>query len=150
MEKSGKMKKVYLFGRITRILFLMCLGFLLYAFVDMCIQSDFAIKNILFLLLVVFFVAFGVFWIYLPGVKIDRVNGNVKLILGLSSDHIYERRMDDIASLDVEKEANIGMHFIIHYKSGYSQKMFYRFYRASFIEQMQFKRIKRELAMLKF
>jgi hypothetical protein len=144
------MKKIFLFGRITRIFFLMSFGFLLYAFVDMCIQSEFAIKNVLFLLLVVLFVAFGVFWIYLPGVEIDRVNGKVKLILGLSSDHVYERIMDDIASLDVEKESNIGMHFIIRYKNGYSQKLLYRFYRVSFIEEIQFKRIKRELAKLKF
>lgn len=42
------MKKVFLFGRATRIFFLMCLGFLLYAFADMCVQSGFAFKNILF------------------------------------------------------------------------------------------------------
>ena len=144
------MKKIYLFGRAVRIFFLMSLGFFLYAFADMCVQSGFAIKNILLLLLVMLLAAFGVCWIYLLGIRIDRQNGKVKLVLGLSSSYIYERALDHIASLDVEKESNVGMYFIIHYRNGGSEKLFYRFYRVSFIEASQFKRIKRELAKMNF
>ena len=144
------MKKVLLFGRATRIFFLVCLAFLLYAFIDMSVQSGFAFKSILLLLLAVVLVVFGLFWIYFPGIWIDRKNGKVKLMLGLSANHIHERELAHIVSLDVEKEANLGMHFIVNYRSGHSEKLFYRFYRVSFIEAMQFRRIKRELTGLKF
>ena len=101
------MKKVFLFGRVTRIFFLVCLAFLLYAFTDMCVQSGFAFKSILLLLLAVVLVVFGLFWIYFPGIWIDRKNGKVKLMLGLSANYIHERELAHIVSLDVEKEVVI-------------------------------------------
>ena len=127
----------------------MCLGLLLYAFIDMCVQSGFAFKSMLLLLLVFVLAVFGVFLLYFPGVRIDRKNDKVKLMLGFSANDIHERELAHIASLDVEKEANLGIYFIVNDQSGHSERFFYRFYRVSFIEAMQFKRIKRELASLK-
>jgi hypothetical protein len=116
----------------------------------MCVQSGFAFKNILFLLLTVVLAVWAVLWIYSLGISIDQKNGSVKLTLGLSSNHIHERALEHIASLGVEKESNVGMSFIIYYRNGHSEKLFYRFYRVSFIEAGQFKRIKRELTNIQF
>ena len=42
------------------------------------------------------------------------------------------------------------MNFIINYKNGYSEKRYYAFYRISFVEQAQFKRLKKSFNEIKF
>ena len=144
------MKKVFLFGRFVRIYFVLSLSFFTYAFVDMTIQSQFAIKYILMMLVVFIFVVFGILWIYSLGIVIDKKKNSAKLILGLSDRNIHERALSNIASIDVEKDGNLGMNFILHYNYGASEKLYYKFYRVSFVEEIQFKRIKKSLSKLKF
>ncbi len=144
------MKKVFMFGRVTRIGFLLSFLFFMYAFVDMCLQSQFAIKNILMALAVFILVVVGTVWIYTLGVKVDRKTGRVKLILGLSEKNIHERMLDQIQYIDAEKHMNLGMYFIIQYKDGHSEKLYYQFYRASALGEVQFPRIKRQLAEIEF
>lgn len=143
------MKKVFLFGRLVRIAFILSLSFFTYAFVDMTIQSQFAIKNILMMLVVFAFVVFALLWIYLLGIVIDKKKNRLILILGLTDRNIHERVLSNIKSIDVVKERNLGMNFILHYNYGTSEKLYYKFYRVSFIEEIQFKRIKKSLAKLK-
>ena len=144
------MKKIFLFGRLTRIAFIISLAFYAYAFVYMTIQSQFAIKYILMMLVVFVFVVFGLLWIYSLGIVIDRKKNRLILILGLTDRNIHERALSNIESIDVVKDRNIGMNFILHYHHGASEKLYYKFYRVSFVEAVQFKRIKRSLAKLKF
>ena len=144
------MKKVFLFGRFVRIAFVLSLSFFTYAFVDMTIQSQFAIKYILMMLVVFVFVAFGLLWIYSLGIVIDKKKNSLTLIFGLTDRNIHKRALSNIASIDVEKDRNLGMNFILHYNYGASEKLYYKFYRVSFVEEVQFKRIKRSLAKLKF
>ena len=144
------MKKIFLFGRVTRIAFILSLAFFAYAFVDMMIQSQFAIKYILMMLAVFVLVFFGLLWIYSLGIVIDKKKNKLTLILGLSDRNIHERALSNIMSMDVEKDRNLGMYFILNYQYGASEKLYYKFYRISFIEEFQFKRIKKSLAKLKF
>lgn len=144
------MKKVFLFGRFVRIAFVLSLSFFTYAFVDMTIQSQFAIKYILMMLVVFVFVAFGLLWIYSLGIVIDKKKNSLTLILGLTDRNIHKRALSNIVSIDVEKDRNVGMYIILHYKYGASEKLYHSFYRVSIVEEVQFKRIKRSLAKLKF
>lgn len=144
------MKKIFLFGRLTRIAFIISLAFFAYAFVDMTIQSQFAVKYILMMLVVFVFVVFGLFWIYSLGIVIDKKKNSLILILGLTDRNIHERALNNIKSIDVVKDRNLGMNFILHYNYGTSEKLYYKFYRVSFVEEAQFKRIKKSLAKLKF
>lgn len=144
------MKKVFLFGRVTRIGFLLSFVFFLYAFADMCIQSQFAAKNILMAVAVLLLAVLGTVWIYARGVAVDPKTGSVKLILGLTKKNIHVRMLDQIEYIDAEKHMNLGMYFIVQYKDGHSEKLYYKFYRMSSLEEAQFPRIKRQLSELEF
>ena len=144
------MKKIFLFGRLTRIACIISLAFCAYAFVDMTIQSQFAIKYIFMMPVVFVFVVFGLLRIYLLGIVIDKKKNSVILILGLTDRNIHKRVLSNIESIDVVKDRNLGMNFILHYNYGASEKLYYKFYRVSFVEEAQFKRIKKSLAKLKF
>ena len=144
------MKKVFLFGRFVRIAFILSLSFFTYAFVDMTIQSQFSIKCILMMLVVFTFVVFALLWIYSLGIVIDKKRNCLLLILGLTDKNIHKRALSNIKFIDVVKDRNLGMNFILHYNYGTSEKLYYKFYRVSFVEEAQFKRIKKSLAKLKF
>lgn len=144
------MKKVFLFGRLVRTAFLISFAFLAYAMIDMTIQSQFSVIYILLTLVVFIFILFGILWIYLLGIIINTKKNSVILILGLIDKNIHERMLNNIASLDVEKDSNLGMNFIINYRTGHSEKIHYKFYRVSIIEELQFNRIKKKLTKLTF
>lgn len=144
------MKKVFLFGRFVRIAFVLLLSFFTYAFVDMTIQSQFAIKYVFMMLVEFVFVVFGLLWIYSLGIVIDKKKNSLILILGLTDKNIHKRALSNIVSIDVVKDGNLGMNFILNYSYGTSDKFYYKFYRISFIEEIQFKRIKKRLTKLKF
>ncbi|MBQ9121370.1 MAG: hypothetical protein IJY12_03275 [Clostridia bacterium] len=139
------MKRIYLFGRIVRILFLISFIFLLYAFVDMYIQSNFGFKNLLLLIFTIIVVIGGLTWIYSMGIFIDRKNDSLKLVIGFSKKNIKRLVLSNIASIDVELKGNLGMDFIINYKYDCMEKIEYKFYRISIFEKAQYKRIKKEL-----
>lgn len=143
------MKKIFLFGRLTRIAFIISLAFLAYAMVDMTIQSQFSVKYILLTLVVFVLIVFALLWIYSLGVVVDKKKNNLKIILGLTFNNIHERALSNIASIDVVKDRNLGMNFILNYSYGASETIYYKFYRISFIEEIQFKRIKKSLTNLK-
>lgn len=143
------MKKIFLFGRFIRIAFIISISFIIYAIIDMCIKSSFEFKNILFAIIVFIFAIFGLLFVYSLGIIINYKNNKFKLIVGLTKQNRYERELCDISSLDVEKVLNIGMNFIINYKNGHSERIYYKFYRISFVEESQFKRIKKQLSKIK-
>lgn len=143
------MKKIFLFGRLTRIAFVFSLACFAYAFVDMTIQSQFSVKYIILTLVVFALVIFGLLWIYALGVVVDKKKNSVMLIFGLSDKNIHSRALSSILSIDVEKDRNLGMNFILNYRNGDSEKLYYKFYRISFVEEIQFKRIKKSLNKLK-
>lgn len=74
----------------------------------------------------------------------------MKIVLGFSKENKFERNISVVQSLDIELVNNIGMNFIINYKNGYSEKRYYAFYRISFVEQAQFKRLKKSFNEIKF
>ena len=116
--------------------------------VDMTIQSQFSVKYILLTLVAFVFIIFALLWIYSLGIVVDKKKNNLKLILGLTTNNIHERALSNIVSIDVVKDRNLGMNFVLNYSYGTSETIHYQFYRISFIEEIQFKRIKKSLTNL--
>lgn len=144
------MRKIFLFGRFVRICFIISFAFIIYAMFDMCFQSLFDIKNILLTILVIIFVVFGLTWLYSLGLSINYKKDRLILILGLTKVNQYERALLNVESIDVEKELNLGFDFVIKYKDGYVERIKYKFYRISIVEEGQFKRLKKQINKLKF
>jgi hypothetical protein len=117
---------------------------------DMCFQSSFDIKYILLTLLVIVFVVFGLIWLYSLGLSINKKTNRMVLMLGLTKANYYERTLSDVESIDIEKELNLGFVFVIKHKYGYIERIKYRFYRISIVEEIQYNRLKRQLNKLKF
>ena len=142
------MKRIYIFGRVIRIAFLIAFAFLIYAFFDMYIQSSFSFFNLMLLLFVVAVAIYVLIWMYSFGIFIDNKNNTIKIITGFSSNNRRERSLSDIKSVDVELNGNIGMTFIIQYIYNSTERIEYKFYRISFLEKSQYKRIKKQLVQL--
>ena len=142
------MKRIYLFGRIVRIFSLISLAFLIYAFVDMYIQSDFDFTSLLLLILIVGFAILCLMWMYSIGIFIDKKNDILKIVTGFSNNKVIV--FSNVSSIDLELNGNIGMNFIINYKHNCSEKVEYKFYRISFLERTQYKRIKKQLLEINY
>ena len=142
------MKRIYIFGRVVRIPFLLAFAFLIYAFVDMYIQSNYSFFNLMMLLFVLAVIVYGVIWMYSMGIFIDNRNNTIKIITGFSSDNRRERSLSDIKSIDAELNGNIGMTFLLNYNYDSTEKIEYKFYRISFVEKSQYKRIKKQLLQI--
>ena len=144
------MRKIFLFGRFVRICFIILFAFIIYAMFDMCLQSSFDIKYILLTLLVIIFVAFGLIWLYSLGLSINYKKDRLILVLGLTKVNHYERVLSNVESIDIEKELNLEFSFVIKNKDGYIERIKYKFYRISIVEEGQFKRLKKQISNLKF
>ena len=142
------MKRIYIFGRVVRIPFLLAFAFLIYAFVDMYIQSNYSFFNLMLLLFVLAVIVYGMIRMYSMGIFIDNRNNTIKIITGFSSDNRRERSLSDIKSIDVELNGNIGMTFLLNYNYDSTEKIKYKFYRISFVEKSQYKRIKKQLLQI--
>ena len=142
------MKRIYIFGRVIRIPFLTAFSFLIYAFFDMYIQSNFSFFNLMLLLFVVAMAIYVLIWMYSYGIFINNKKNTIKIITGFSSNNRRERSLSDIKSVDVELNGNIGMTFIIQYIYNSTEKIEYKFYRISFLEKSQYKRIKKQVVQL--
>ena len=114
----------------------------------MYIQSNFSFFNLMLLLFVVAVAIYVLIWMYSFGIYIDNKSNTIKIIAGFSSNNRRERSLSDINSVDVELNGNIGMTFIIHYIYNSTERIEYKFYRISFLEKSQYKRIKKQLVQL--
>ena len=139
------MERIYLFGRIYRIWFLISFMFINYAFIDMYIQSDFSFKNLLLLIFIIVVTIYSIVQSYSLGVFIDRNNDSLKLVTGLSKKDIKVLPLSAVSFIDVELIVNYGMNFIIHYRHGCIEIIEYKFYRISIVEELQYKRLKKQL-----
>ena len=139
------MKKIFLFGRLIRIFSIISFIFIIYAMIDMCVISGFQIRYILLTAAVLFFVIIGMIWIYSLGIVFDFKKNKFKLILGLSNKNKHERILNSISSIDLVNDLNLGVDVIINYLDGHKEKIYYHFYRISFVEKLQFKRLKKQL-----
>ena len=142
------MKRIYILGRVVRIPFLLAFAFLIYAFVDMYIQSNYSFFNLILLLFVLAVIVYGVIRMYSMGIFIDYRNNTIKIITGISSDNRRERSLSDIKTIDAELNGNIGMTFLLNYNYDSTEKIEYKFYRISFVEKSQYKRIKKQLLQI--
>lgn len=143
------MKKIYLFGRVVRISFLISFVFLIYVFIDIYIDSNFKLTNLFLLIIVVGIVIYGLVWIYSIGLFIDYKNNKIKINTGISKSNKVERLLSNIEGIDLELDGDLGMNFIIYHKDKYTEKIFYKFYRMTLLEKSQYKRLKKQIIKIK-
>ena len=93
---------------------------------------------------------FVIVWIYSMGVFIDSNNNSLKIVTGFSKKDIKVLLLSAINSIDVELIRNYGMNFIVYYKNGFAEKIEYKFYRISIVEELQYKRLKKQLNRVKY
>ena len=141
------MKRIYLFGRILRIFFLISCVFLIYIMFDI-VKTDFSFLNLFLLAISICFVVFWLIYIYSLGVFVNYKNKTIKIVTGFLRGNNRERSLLDIKSVDIELNGDIGMTFIIEYNYNSTEKIEYKFYRISFVEKSQYKRIKKQLAQI--
>lgn len=138
------MKRIYLFGRTLRVFFLISCAFLIYGMFEI-FKNDFSFLNLLLLVISICFVVVWLIYTYSLGIFIDRKNDKLKIVTGLLKEETRERVLSNIVSIDVELNGNLGMTYIINYKYNCVEKIGYKFYRISFLEEAQYKRIKKQL-----
>ena len=124
--------------------------FLIYAFIDMYIQSDFSFRNLLLLTLIIVVTICVIVWIYSMGVFIDRNKDSLKLVTGLSKKDRKVLTLSNVSFIDVELNGNRGMNFIIYYRHNCIERIEYKFYRISVVEKLQYKRLKKQLKKIKY
>ncbi|MBR3715221.1 MAG: hypothetical protein IKM18_04870 [Clostridia bacterium] len=139
------MKRIYLFGRTLRILFLISLAFLVCCMFDI-VKNDFDFFNLFLLVISICFAAVWSIYIYSLGIFIDRNKDKLRIVTGFSKKATKECVLSNIVSINVELDDNLGMIYVINYKYNCVEKIEYKFYRISFFEKSQYKRIKKELA----
>lgn len=142
------MKRIYLFGRLLRVFFLISCSFLVFGMVEI-LRSDFRFFNLFLLAVSVCFVIVWLIWTYSLGVFVDKKRNTLTVVTGLSSKEKRQRVLSNVSSVDVELNGNLGMTFIINYKHNCNEKIEYKFFRISFVEKSQYRRIKTQLSNLK-
>ena len=138
------MKRIYLFGRVLRIIFLISCALLICCMFEI-VQNDFSFFNLFLLVISICFVVAWLIYTYSLGIFIDRENDKLKIVTGLSKKETTERVLSNIASIDIELNGDLGMTFIINYKYNCVEKIDYKFYRISSVEKIQYKRLKKQL-----
>ena len=140
------MKRIYIFGLFTRIFMIVSILFVIYLGVDNCVKVGMHIDNITVIVIMFVFLIFIVYWQWAVGifVKGDRL----LFLFHLRKGERYERSICNIQSIELRKEKNRGFNFKIAYKNGTQEELFYRFYRISFVESIQYRRIQKKLIKL--
>ncbi|MBE6676361.1 MAG: hypothetical protein E7594_05925 [Ruminococcaceae bacterium] len=139
------MKRIYLYGRGVRIVMLLSFGFLLWAFTDMYIQSDYSLANLALLILGAVAAVCVMVWMYSMGIFLDRKHNKLRIVMGFLYRERKEISLDGLESVDVALNGNLGMTFVIRYTYHRTEHFEHRFFRISFLEKWQFSRIKRQL-----
>ena len=142
------MKRVYLFGRITRIIFLLSFVFSVWAFIDICVRSRLHYANVSLLIFVAVVAVFWLIRMYSLGFFLNKNRDSLKIVTDFSRKGARERALSNVASIDARLNGNIGITFIINYKSNYKEEVEYRFFRLALLEKIQYKRIKEQLAKI--
>ena len=112
------------------------------------VKNDFSFLNLFLLAISMCFVIVWLIYMYSLGVFVNYKNKTIKIVTGFLRGNSRERSLLDIKSVDIELNGDIGMTFIIEYNYNSTEKIEYKFYRISFVEKSQYKRIKKQLAQI--
>ncbi len=100
---------------------------------------------ILYLALALIYLIASTAWTHVPGIMIRPDKDRMILMLGYTKKNQHERELSTIQRIDIDRMKGFGFYFIIKHESGYVEQKLFRFGRFSLIEEMQYKRLKREL-----
>ena len=141
------MKRIYIFGCLTRIFMLFSFLFVIsLGIYSIIINVGNYIANIIAVCILFAFLVFAIYWQWTTGIFVKKDMLVFSLDLGKSKNNV--RPISGIKSVEIEKEKHIGFNFIVTYKDGGKEKFFYKFYRVSFFEAIQYKRIQKKLIKL--
>ena len=138
------MKRVFIYGRATRIISLIAFSYFAYLLIRDCVRNEFQTKQLILLLVYLVFSVAVIIQMYTVGIFINRKTNTLRIVLGLSKENC-QLLLYLVKSVDVERVKKIGMDFIINYRDGSSKRIRYLFYRLTWLESLQFNRIKRQL-----
>lgn len=139
------MKKISLFGNIAKISSILSFVFIVCAMIDMTLHGGFDWKDVLLTLAVFAFVIVSIYWICSVGLVFDYNNNRIKLILGITKKNRHERVLSEVCSVSVEIIKNYGAYLVFDYNNGTKEKILYRFYRQSWLEEIQFTSFKKKI-----
>lgn len=142
------MKKIYIFGFFTRIFMIASILFAIYLGIDNCLFNGINFQNISLITILSIFLLLVIYWQWTLGIFINKKRNTLIFSFYLNKSKNVERLINTIQSIKLEKKRNLGFNFIVNFKDGYKEEIFYSFYRVSFIEEIQIKRIKRKLTKL--
>ena len=146
--KEDNMKRVFILGRAVRIVCLLLSVLLLGALTEMCIHSGFAFIDLMILIACACLVGFGIYYMYSMGIFADYKRNRLRIVTGLLARDRKEVALSGVESIDVSLDRNRTMIFTIHYTYNRKETVAYTFFRISFVEKWQYRRIKKELDKL--
>ena len=150
LKKGGlnKMKRIYIFSLFTRLFTVFGCLFMMYLPINNLTSKGAGIENISAIVVLFIFLILSIYWQWTVGIFFNVKNDRIIFSFYINKNKDVERIMSEIKSIEVIKENHLGFDFIIYYKDGYEETLFYKFYRVSFFEEIQLRRLKRQLNQL--
>ena len=138
-----KNKRIFIYGIGARLSFLLSALFI----IGLIIWAGVRLSEnvILYLAFALIYLIASTIWTHVPGITIRPDKDRMILMLGYTKKNQHERELSTIQRIDIDRMKGFGFNFIIKHESGYVEKKLFRFGRYSFVEEMQYKSIKREL-----
>ena len=139
------MKRIYFYGRLTRLISILSLSLLIGLSVFGLIVEPYRILwtvlEILFLIAVLIYTARR---LYTYRILIDPASDRICFILGTERFYRYERQLSRIERIEVVKEKG-EFHFLVTHLSGLQEKLTYQCIGVYGIEWIQYRRLARAI-----
>lgn len=138
-----KNKRIFIYGIGARLCFLLSALFV----ISLVIWAGIHLSEnvLLYLAFALIYLLTSTVWTHVPGIMIRPDKDRMIFMLGYTKKNQHERELSTVQWIDIDRVEGFGFNFIIKHESGYMEKILFRFGRYSFVEEMQYKRIKREL-----
>ena len=136
------MKRIFIFGLFTRILICLSFIFIIYLPIDDMFLNGIKVGNLIELVILIILFAIIVYWQWTLGIFLNVKKNRIIISFYMDKSKNVERALSDIESISLEERKNYGFDFIIKHKSGYIEKINYKFYRLVWLESIQATRIK--------
>ena len=138
-----KNKRIFIYGIGARLSFLLSALFVIWLVIWAGIHLS---ENvILYLAFALIYLLASTVWTHVPGIMIRPDKNRMIFMLGYTKKNQHERELSTIQRIDIDRMKGFGFYFIIKHESGFVEQKLFRFGRFSLIEEVQYKRLKKEL-----
>lgn len=142
------MKRIFIFGLFTRIFMFLSILFMIYLPINDLFSNGIKFDNLIIIIILIIFLGVVVYWQWTLGIFLNVKKNRITISFYMDKSKNVERALSDIESISLEERKNYGFDFIIKHKSGYIEKINYKFFRLVWLESIQSKRIKQKLKEL--